>query len=59
MKTLNLENEAYYQWNNRKGYLEQVGYLTGNYTLIGGLDSGRKGAVISCNDTKEIFIIQY
>ena len=58
METLNLESRAYYQWNNKEGYLEEVGYLTGEYTLIGGLDNGIGGKVISCNDTKEIFIIR-
>ena len=59
MKTLNLQNETYYTFNNETDRFEASGELTGDYTEINEFKSNfSKFLMISCNDTKEIFIIR-
>jgi hypothetical protein len=59
MKNLILENETYYTFNNETNRFESSGELTGNYTEIQEFKHNlTKLCMISCNDTKEIFIIR-
>ena len=59
MKTLNLQNETYYTFNNETQRFEASGELVGNYTEIQEFKHNlTKLCMISCNDTKEIFIIK-
>ena len=66
MKTIQLDKETVYNYNNVEGKLEVIGQITGDYILlgygtIGDKDIGRyymESAIVQCIETKEIFIIK-
>ena len=59
MESLILENETYYTFNNETNEFESSGELTGSYKEIQEFKHNRtRLCIISCDDTKEIFIIR-
>jgi len=66
MRTIQLEEETVYNYNNVEGKLEAIGQITGDYILLGHLTIGdnflngfvMESAMVQSIDTKEIFIIE-
>ena len=59
MKNLKLQNQFYYALDSKTNMFIASGELTGDYTQIQNFEHNNTNlCIISCNDTKEIFIVR-